>query len=80
MTANKIAELEARIAKLELALVEAEKDTLRLNWIEAYPREAQIMVDGVITDCLFFGITCAPSLGCREAIDMASEGTSEIHN
>jgi len=54
--------------KQVLALME-DKD--RLDWLESNPRHAQIMVDGVATDCVFYGISCAQLMKLREAIDAA---------
>jgi len=59
--------LKAQQAEIE-ALIE---DKARLDWLEANPRHAQIMVDGVATDCVFYGISCAQLMKLREAIDAA---------
>ena len=47
------------------------EDEARLDWLESNPRHAQIMVDGVATDCVFYGISCAQLMRLREAIDAA---------
>jgi len=60
--ANACQEAEKQV----LALME-DKD--RLDWIEANPRHAQIMVDGETMDCVFYGISCAQLVRLREAID-----------
>lgn len=47
----------------------AEKDSARLNYLERNPRHAQIMIDGVVRDCVFYGITTAELTPIRHAID-----------
>lgn len=49
------------------------KDAARLDWLESNPRHAQILVDGKVTDCVFYGISCASLMKLREAIDAAME-------
>lgn len=44
-------------------------DTERMNWLALHPRGAQIIVDGVTKDCLFYGISLAPGVDLRSAID-----------
>lgn len=65
-----------RAHKRELADIEAgaaflRKDSERLDWLESNPRHAQIIIDGVPTDCVFYGISCAELTRLRDAIDAA---------
>lgn len=47
------------------------EDTARLNWLALHPRSAQIVVDGTPKACIFWGISSAPEITIREAIDAA---------
>jgi hypothetical protein len=53
----------------------ADKD--RLDWLESNPRHAQIMVDELVTNCVFYGISCAELTRLRDAIDAAKVGAGE---
>lgn len=53
---------------------ELRKDVERLSWLESNPRHAQILIDGVSADCVFYGISCAELVPLRAAIDAAMEG------
>lgn len=33
------------------------RDKERIDWLESNPRHAQILIDGVSTDCVFYGIS-----------------------
>lgn len=47
------------------------RDTERLDWLESNPRHAKIIIDGVPTDCVFYGISCAELTRLRDAVDAA---------
>lgn len=47
------------------------KDAARLDWLEAHPRLASIVIDGSATDCYLYGISGAPGLKLREILDAA---------
>lgn len=53
------------------------EDTERLNWLESNPRHAQTrLADGQVTDCVFYGISCAELMKLRDAIDAAMKTES----
>jgi hypothetical protein len=60
----------------ELAEARAEcerlrEDAARINWLEANPRHAQIIIDGETKDCVFYGISTHDLMPLRAAIDAA---------
>ncbi len=56
-------------AREAAALKERNEDTDRLNYLALNPKGAQITIDGVVRDCIFWGISSAPEHTLREAID-----------
>ena len=64
------AEKVKRIA-LERELAAALVDAKRLDWLEQHPRHAQIIIDGVSKDAVFYGISCHELVKLRDAIDAA---------
>lgn len=57
--------------KLTAAPNYSDTDSKRLDWLALHPRPAQVVVDGEIKDCIFWGIASAPENTLREAIDAA---------
>lgn len=53
------------------AAVSGDDDTRRLNWLATNPRGAQIVVNGEVKPCIFWGVSSAPDNTLREAIDLA---------
>lgn len=55
------------------------RDVARLDWLEAHPRLASIVIDGHATDCYLYGISGAMGLKLREILDaaMAKESGNE---
>lgn len=72
--AMRIANLEQANAQLRAENAELKRDAERLNWLESNPRHAQIVVDGKMTNCVFYGISCAELMKLRDAIDAAMKG------
>jgi hypothetical protein len=46
-------------------------DTERLDWLARHPRLAEVVVNGVVTDCYFYAVSGHPGLSLREIIDAA---------
>lgn len=46
-------------------------DAARLDWLEAHPRLASIVIDGNATDCYLYGVSGAMGLRLREILDAA---------
>lgn len=62
--------------RAELAQARAERDALRadaerLEWLDAHPREGSIRIGGDIKSVVFWGVSAAPGMGLRSAIDGA---------
>lgn len=60
---------ERQLAERQAKHDKAVKDSERINWIEAHPRAAQIMVGGKVEDCIFYGVSTADLMPLRDAID-----------
>ncbi len=63
-------------AQAELARVTAERDALRadaerLEWLDAHPREGSIRIGAGMKRAVVWGISAAPGITMREAIDGA---------
>lgn len=71
VAALKLAESLYGLGEGRQVMKDLRKDAGRLNWLEAHPRHAQIAIDGRLTDCVFYGISCAQLVKLREAIDRA---------
>jgi len=66
--------VEEATEQLRAENAELKRDEARLNWLESNPRHAQTIIDGQITDCVFYGISCAALMKLRDAIDAAMKG------
>lgn len=60
-----------RALQAERDLAEARQDAERLGWLDAHPREATIRVGTDIKPCVFWGVSAAPGVALRAAIDAA---------
>lgn len=56
-------------AEAELAVFRGDK--ARLDWLEAHPRLASIVIDGKSVECYLYGVSGATGLNLREIIDCA---------
>lgn len=67
-------ELALMVDGIDAAIKQREqdaKDTARLDWMDAHPRLATIVIDGHPTECYFYGVSGAAGLKLREIIDVA---------
>lgn len=66
-----IAKLERELAEARAECERLREDAARINWLEANPRHAQIIIDGETKDCVFYGISTHDLMPLRAAIDAA---------
>lgn len=57
--------------KAEAECERLREDAERINWLEANPRHAQIIINGETKDCVFYGISTHDLMPLRQAIDKA---------
>lgn len=68
---NALVDMEKRIATLEIALTEANKDVARVDFIAANPRDATVILDGgERRTAIAWGFASHDNVTFREACDL----------